>query len=212
MLPTGKTHDFKPHKTDGFGGNKKISGITSKEHMGEIVRLLGSGAQFGCDFTFKVQEEALGIAHALLLAENFAAGHRIIVILGDNIATHSIRPFVELFAAQKQGARVLLRKVEDPERYGIAALDEIKIIEIEEKPEANKREFAVIGIYMYDENVFYIIRQMPPGFGNTNYTVNTAIFKGIILIFCWLADCSTLEALQYANQIMMAVGNQIIDE
>lgn len=219
LLPTGKEPMiYNPIKQMVSAGIKDIMVITSKEHMGEIVRLLGSGAQFGCDFTFKVQEEALGIAHALLLAENFAAGHRIIVILGDNIATHSIRPFVELFAAQKQGARVLLRKVEDPERYGIAALDELKIIEIEEKPAAPKSAFAVIGIYMYDENVFNIIRQMPPG-PSGEYEItpvnNCYIQKGAlhydILPGLW-TDAGTLEALQYANQIMMAVGNQIIDE
>lgn len=217
LLPTGtEPMIYNPIKQLVSAGIKDIMVITSKEHMGEIVRLLGSGAQFGCDFTFKVQEEALGIAHALLLAEDFAAGHRIIVILGDNIATHSIRPFVELFAAQEQGARVLLRKVEDPERYGIAALDELKIIEIEEKPAQPKSAFAVVGIYMYDEDVFSIIRKIPPRSSGeyeitpvNNYYIKNGSLYYNILPGHW-TDAGTFESLQYANQIMMEVNNKII--
>ncbi|MCK5399696.1 NTP transferase domain-containing protein [bacterium] len=140
-------------------GIKDILIVTSTEHMGDMVNLLGSGHDFSAQFTYKVQENAKGIAHALLLAENFANGERICVILGDNIASHSIAPFTKEFLLQKEGAKVLLRKVSDPERYGIAALDERKIIEIQEKPEKPKSNYAVIGYYMYDEKVFDIIRK-----------------------------------------------------
>jgi len=109
-----------------------------------------------------VQEEAKGIAHALLLAEYFANNEKIVVILGDNITTHSIKPYVENFEKQNSGAKVLLRKVSDPERYGIAALDELKVIKIEEKPKEPKSNYAVIGIYMYDNKVFDIIKILKP--------------------------------------------------
>ncbi|MCK5224524.1 NTP transferase domain-containing protein, partial [Candidatus Calescamantes bacterium] len=140
-------------------GIKDILIVTSTEHMGDMVNLLGSGHDFSAQFTYKVQEDARGIAHALLMTENFANGERICVILGDNIASHSIAPFAKEFLQQKEGAKVLLRKVSDPERYGIAALDERKIVEIQEKPEKPKSNYAVIGYYMYDEKVFDIIRK-----------------------------------------------------
>lgn len=216
LLPVGfEPMIYNPVKQLVLAGITDIMVITSQEHMGEIVRLLGSGKQFGCDFTFKVQEEALGIAHALLLAESFAAGERIVVILADNVATYSIKPFVEQFARQECGARVLLRRVEDPERYGIAALDEIKIIEIEEKPAQPKSAFAVIGIYMYDREVFNIIRTVQPS-ASGEYEI-TAVNNDYIRRNClqynilpgqW-TDAGTFESLHYANQIMMAVANQI---
>src|SRR5659263_16294 len=108
--------------------------VTSKEHMGDVVNLLGSGKDFGCDLTYKVQETAGGIAHALYLAKDFSNGEKIAVILGDNIFEYSIRPYKDNFLKQNNGARVLLKEVGDPERYGIAALDEQHILKIEEKP------------------------------------------------------------------------------
>lgn len=216
LLPVGfEPMIFNPVKQLVLAGITDILVVTSQEHMGEIVRLLGSGKQFGCDFTFKVQEEAQGIAHALLLAESFAAGDRIVVILADNVATYSIKPFVEQFARQDQGARVLLRRVEDPERYGIAALDELKIIEIEEKPAQPKSAFAVIGIYMYDREVFNIIRTIEPSASgeyeitsvNNEYIQKNSLLYNI-LPGQW-TDAGTFESLHYANQIMMAAANQI---
>ena len=108
-------------------GINEILVVTSTDHMGDIVNSLGSGKDFGCDFTYKVQEEALGIAHALALAENFAAGERIAVLLGDNIFERTIKPYIENFKNQPMGARVLLKSVNDPERFGIAALDEYHV-------------------------------------------------------------------------------------
>jgi glucose-1-phosphate thymidylyltransferase len=165
LLPVGKEPMiFNSIKQLLSAGIKEILIVTSKEHMGDVVRLLGSGKEFGCDFTFKVQEEAKGIAHALLLAEDFANANneKIVVILGDNIATHSIKPYVENFKKQNSGAKVLLRKVSDLERYGIAALDELKVVKIEEKPKEPKSNYAVIGIYMYDNKVFDIIKTLKP--------------------------------------------------
>ncbi len=216
LLPVGKEPMiFNPIKQLLSAGIKDILIITSKEHMGEIVRLLGSGKELGCDFTFKVQEEAKGIAHALLLAENFASRDKIVVILGDNIATYSIREYVEKFEKQKKGAKVLLRKVTDPERYGVAALDEFKVIRIEEKPKKPKSNYVVIGIYMYDEQVFNIIRQIKPS-KRGEYeisSVNNIYIKRNQLTYDilkgeWM-DAGTFESLQQAGQILFKTNNKI---
>lgn len=217
LLPVGKEPMiFNPIKQLISAGIRDILVVTSKEHMGEVVRLLGSGRDFGCDFTFKVQEEALGIAHALYLAKNFAAGDSITVILGDNIATQSIKPYVDKFRQQGRGAKVLLRKVADPERYGVAALDELKVIEIQEKPENPKSNYAVIGIYMYDKQVFDIIRSLPlseRGEYEITSVNNAYIEKGQltydILEGEW-TDAGTFESWQYANEILFKVGNNVI--
>ncbi|MBO8159218.1 sugar phosphate nucleotidyltransferase [Thermosyntropha sp.] len=217
LLPVGKEPMiFNPVKQLIFAGITDIMVVTGKEHMGEIVRLLGSGRDFGCDFTFKVQEEPLGIANALLLAENFARGEKIVVILGDNIATHSIKKYVDRFRQQKEGARVLLRKVEDPERFGIAALDELKIVEIEEKPLYPKSQYAVIGIYMYDEKVFDIIRQIRPNaHGEYEITPVNNFYISLNQLYYDLlegewTDAGTFESLAYANRIMLEIDNKII--
>lgn len=216
LLPVGKEPMiFNPIKQLVSAGIKDIMVVTSKEHMGEIVRSLGSGVEFGCDFTFKVQEEAQGIAHALLLAEGFTCGDRITVILGDNIASSSIKKYVDRFQQQPQGAKVLLRRVDDPERYGIAALDELKIVEIEEKPLNPKSPYAVIGIYMYDDQVFDIIKSIEPS-PNGEYEiteVNNVYIKMNQMTYEVLegkwTDAGTFESLAYANSFMLDIDNKL---
>lgn len=216
LLPVGKEPMiFNPVKQLVSAGIEDILVVTSKEHMGEIMELLGSGCDFGCDFTYKVQEKAIGIANALLLAENFAGGERLVVILGDNIADYSIRSYVDRYRQQKQGAKVLLRKVSDPERYGIAAMDELKIIEISEKPAQPKSCFAVIGIYMYDGQVFDIIRNIRPS-SNGEYEiteVNNQYIKKELLTYDILAgnwaDAGTFESMAYASTFMLAADNKL---
>jgi len=191
--------------------------ITSKQHMGDIVQLLGSGAELGCSFTFRVQEEAGGIAHALLLAENFAGNGRTVVILGDNILTHSIAPHVHEYLTQDSGAYVLIKKVGDPERYGVAALDERNkmIIEIEEKPSQPKSDYAVIGVYMYDSDVFDIIRTIKPSARseleissvNNEYIGRGNLQYGVVN-GGW-TDAGTFESLQYANSLLFQTQNKI---
>jgi len=216
LLPVGKEPMiYNPIKQLLSSGITDILIITSKQHMGDVVRLLGSGKEFGCDFTFKVQEEAKGIAHALLLAEYFANREEIIVILGDNITTHSIKPYVNNFKKQMSGAKVLLRKVSDPERYGIAALDELKVIKIEEKPKKPKTNYAVIGIYMYDNKVFDIIKKIKPSArGEYEITsVNNEYIRNNELTYDVLkgewTDAGTFESLQYANKIAFKYNNKI---
>ena len=216
LLPVGKEPMiYNPIKQLLSAEIKEILIVTSKEHMGDVVRLLGSGKEFGCDFTFKVQEKAKGIAYALLLAEDFANNENIVVILGDNISTHSIKPYVENFKKQSRGAKVLLRKVVDPERYGIAALDELKVIKIEEKPKSPKSNYAVIGIYMYDNKVFNIIKNIKPSArGEYEITsVNNEYIKNDELTYDVLkgewTDAGTFESLQYANKIAFKYNNEI---
>lgn len=216
LLPVGKEPMiFNPIKQLASAGIREILVITSTEHMGDIVNLLGSGKQFEVDFTYKVQETAGGIAHALRLGENFANREKIVVVLADNIAVKSIKLCVDNFRRQKTGARVLLKRVSDPTRYGIAALDEQKIVEIEEKPGSPKTDFAVIGYYMYDEKVFdYIRRQKHSERGEFEITDvnNEYIERGEmeydILEGDW-TDAGTFESLQIANRMLLECDNEI---
>jgi glucose-1-phosphate thymidylyltransferase len=208
---------FNPIKQLISAGIKDILIITSKEHMGEIVRLLGSGVEFGCEFTFKVQEDAGGIAQALSLAEVFVGGDSMTIILGDNILTHSIKSHVEEYKRQLSRARVLLKKVGDPERFGVAALDEQKkmIINIEEKPKNPKSSYAVIGVYMYDSSVFNLIRSINPSERgefeisavNNEYVKQNQLTYGIVN-GNW-TDAGTFESYQYANKLLFEIDNEI---
>lgn len=189
--------------------------VTSRENMGDMVNLLGSGKEFDCDFTFKVQEDPKGIADALLLGENFAQGDSITVILGDNIATHSIKPYVEKFKKQGKGAKVLLKQVSEPHSFGIAALDEKKIISIQEKPDRPTSNYAVIGIYMYDSEVFNIIRSITASSrGEFEITsVNNIYIEREEISFDILdgdwTDAGTFEAYREANKILYEIDNKI---
>jgi glucose-1-phosphate thymidylyltransferase len=146
-------------------GVEEILIVTGVEHMGDVVRSLGSGREFGCRFTYKVQDEAGGIAQALGLAENFANGQPLTVILGDNIFQSNLRPHAERFLAQGGGARLLLKQVTDPERFGVAEICDGKVLSVEEKPKQPKSNYAITGIYFYDGEVFDIIRMLSPPAG-----------------------------------------------
>ena len=197
-------------------GIKEILVVTSTHHMGSIVQSLGSGKRFGCDFTYRVQEEAGGIAHALALARNFAGGDRLIVLLGDNIFEYSIAPHVDEFRNQGAGARVLLKEVGDPERFGIASLDEKFIIEIEEKPSKPKSNYAVVGCYMYDARVFEIIDGIEPSARGeleitavNNLYIDTDQLEYSFVRGGW-TDAGTFESLKDANELLLANRNQIL--
>ncbi len=189
--------------------------ITSTEHMGDVVNCLGSGVEFGCELTYRVQETSGGIAHALALGEGFAARGKVCVLLGDNIFEYSIEPYVKNFERQSVGARVLLKEVGDPERYGIAALDEHQVIQIEEKPAQPKSALAVVGLYLYDEQVFDVIRATKPSArGEFEITAVNNIYvekKQLEFDVCrgrW-TDAGTFESYFEANQILAETRNQI---
>jgi glucose-1-phosphate thymidylyltransferase len=197
-------------------GITEILVITSTEHMGDIVSCLGSGKEFDCSFTFKVQEDALGIAHALGLAESFSHHEPVVVILGDNIFSHGIRDLVARFRDQGPGARVLLKEVNDPQRYGVAALDETHVIEIEEKPEHPRSNYAVVGAYCYDAGVWDIIRSIAPSARGeyeitsvNNEYIRRGQLKYDVVEGGW-TDAGTFESLAEANALMFASGNRIL--
>ena len=209
LLPVGKEPMiFNPIRIMVEAGISDILVVTSTEHMGDIVNQLGSGQEFNCEFTYRVQEEAKGIAHALALGENFAGEDRILVILGDNITTGSLKTHVEEYLNQEAGAKVLLKRVGDPERYGVAAIDERQIVDIEEKPKQPKSNFAVIGYYMYDRQVWDIIRGLTPSARgeyeitavNNTYVQKHQLTYGI-LEADW-TDAGTFESWEHANAMM----------
>lgn len=216
LLPVGKEPMlFHPIRQLISAGIKQILIVTSTDHMGDIVKVLGSGKCFGCEFTFRVQEEPKGIAHALYLAKNFAGGEKIVVLLGDNIFEHSIMPYVKNFENQKQGARVLLKKVSDPNRFGIAAMDEEHIIEIEEKPHSPKTDYAVVGVYMYDSEIFNIIKNIKPSprgeyeiTSVNNEYIKRKTLKYDIVKGMWM-DTGTFESYLEANNILFKLNNKI---
>jgi len=217
LLPIGKEPMiWHPVKQLVGSGINEILIITSTHHMGDVVNSLGSGLRFGCEFTYRVQEEAGGIAHALALAEQFAQGHRIVVMLGDNIFEYSINPHIQDFKQQASGARVLLKEVGEPERFGIAALDEKQIISIEEKPSQPKSSYAVVGCYMYDSQVFDLIRGIQPSQrGELEITAvnNLYIKKGQLqhsIVQGRWTDAGTFESLQEANSIFLENSNVIL--
>ena len=190
-------------------GIDEIAIVTGTDHMGDVVGSLGSGKDFGCKFTYKVQDEAGGIAQALALVENFASGGGLCVILGDNIFQDSLAAEVEAYKTQGQGARIMLKPVEDPHRFGVAEVLDGKVLGIEEKPKAPKSNLSVTGIYFYDGQVFDIIRQQKPsGRGEMEITdVNNAyIAKGQLSFGTfqgWWSDAGTYPSLARANDLAL---------
>lgn len=181
--------------------------VTGKEHMGDVVNLLGSGREMGVTFTYKVQDEAGGIAQALDLAEHFVGNDQMVVILGDNVFEESIVPFVNNFRTQRDGAKILIQEVQDPQRYGVPELLGEKIISIEEKPKQPKSNYAVTGIYMYDSTVFEIVKTLKPsGRGELEITdVNNAYIEKNELTYDilqgWWTDAGTHASLAKANEL-----------
>ncbi|MBI2669750.1 MAG: NTP transferase domain-containing protein [Candidatus Yanofskybacteria bacterium] len=157
-------------------GIKEILIVSGREHAGDFVEYLGSGKDYGANFTYKVQDEAGGIAQALLLAEDFADGKKVMVILGDNIFEDNISRAVKNF---RSGARIFLKKVSDPERFGVAVLEGKRVVKILEKPEKSPSPYAVTGLYQYDKNVFKTIKRLKPSArGELEITdVNNAYIK-----------------------------------
>ena len=201
LLPVyDKPMIFWPIQTLLDNGIKDILIVTGKEHMGDIFRLLGSGKEFGCDFTYKVQDEAGGIAEALGLAEDFARGESIAVILGDNI-------FVETPTIQDKPS-LFFKQVDDPERFGCPVFDQNSVLKyIQEKPEIPASEYAVVGLYVYDHLAFDFIKSLNPSErGELEITdVNNLYIKeGIdysVIHGEWL-DAGTIESLHNATFIL----------
>lgn len=186
-------------------GIEDIMIISGREHMGSVVNLLGSGHEYGVNFTFRIQDQAGGIAEALGLCREFVNMDKSLVILGDNIFEDNLKPYVEDFLKQEKGAKVLIKEVSDPERYGVPEL-EGKIIKcIEEKPKQPKSNYCVTGIYMYDSRVFDIIKELKPSYrGELEITdVNNWYIRDGSLTYDvlkgWWTDAGTFDSLLNAN-------------
>jgi len=190
-------------------GIDKILIVTGVEYMGDVVGLLGSGREFGCQFTYKVQDEAGGIAQALGLAEGFSHGDQLVVILGDNIFEANLKQYADRFISQKTGARVLLKQVTNPQRFGVAEISDGKVISIEEKPKKPRSGYIITGIYFYDDAVFDIIRTLKPsarGELEISDVNNAYITKGQLeydILDGWWTDAGTFESLNRANKLVI---------
>jgi glucose-1-phosphate thymidylyltransferase len=210
LLPIyNKPMIFYPIQTLVDAGIKEILVVTGGRNAGDFLRLLANGKEFGLahlDYTY--QEGEGGIAEALGLAEHFADGEKICVILGDNIIEGSIRSAVEEFRAQERGARILLKEVKDAERFGVAEMVDGRIVGIEEKPKKPKSNYAVTGIYMYDGAVFEKVRALVPSRrGELEITdVNNAYIREGSMTWShlegWWTDAGTFESLLRAGNLV----------
>ena len=187
--------------------------VTGGNSAGDFLKLLGNGKAFGLKhLNYTYQEGEGGIAAALSLVEHFAGEDPICVVLGDNIIQGNIRAAADAYREQGGGAKILLKKVTDPERFGVPELDGQRVLRIDEKPKQPKSEYAVIGIYMYDSAVFNIIRTLKPsGRGELEITdVNNAyISRGEMTwdeLAGWWTDAGTFESLLHASNLVAETG------
>lgn len=195
-------------------GIEDILIITGGNCAGHFLELLGNGSGFGLkDLHYTYQKGGnAGIADALKLAEHFAEGGKIVVVLGDNIIEGNICKAVEDFEKQPTGAKLLLKEVPDPERFGVAEMNEGRILSIDEKPDQPKSSYAVIGIYFYDRQVFDFARHLKPSNrGELEITdVNNAYIRESVMTYeileGWWSDAGTMESLYHATQLVAQSG------
>jgi glucose-1-phosphate thymidylyltransferase len=189
-------------------GIRDVLLVSGTEHMGDFVELLGSGRDHGCTLTYRVQDEAGGIAQALGLAELFCHGARSVVILGDNVFLDPLGPLLAAANKAPDCAWVAIKRVPDPGRYGVAELKGDRIVGIEEKPAHPKSDCAVAGIYLYPPDVFDVIKTLKPSRrGELEITdVNLHYLKkgrlGYTVLEGYWTDAGTLESLAHANQLV----------
>jgi len=204
---------YYPIQTLVNAGVHEILLVTGGKNAGDFLRLLGNGRDFGLKhLNYTYQEGEGGIADALALAEHFADGDAICVILGDNIIETNICQAVANFKKQKEGAKILLKEVTDAQRFGVAEVRGDKVVGIEEKPKRPKSNYAVIGIYLYDYSVFTKIRRLKPsGRGELEITDvnNFYIEEGKLtyeILDGWWTDAGTFESLLRANTLVAETG------
>ncbi|MFN2513934.1 MAG: sugar phosphate nucleotidyltransferase, partial [Pyrinomonadaceae bacterium] len=187
--------------------------VTGGNSAGDFLKLLGNGKAFGLKhLNYTYQEGEGGIAEALALVEHFAADEPVCVVLGDNIIESNISSAVRAYRHQGGGAKILLKKVPDPQRFGVPEVDGRRVVRIEEKPEFPKSEFAVVGIYMYDAGVYEIIRTLKPSDrGELEITdVNNAYIDRDEMTWeeleGWWTDAGTFESLLRASNLVAETG------
>lgn len=204
---------YYPIQTLVNAGIEDIMIVTGGNSAGDFLKLLGNGKTFGLKhLNYTYQEGEGGIAAALSLVEHFAAGEPVCVVLGDNIIEKNICKAVRAYRHQGGGAKILLQKVDDPQRFGVPEIEGDRVVRIEEKPTAPKSDFAVIGIYMYDAEVFKFIRQLKPSArGELEITdVNNAYIERDEMSWSeldgWWTDAGTFESLLYASNLVAKTG------
>jgi glucose-1-phosphate thymidylyltransferase len=209
LLPVGPyPMVYHPLKKLVGAGIKDIMLVSGTEHMGDFVELLGSGREHQCNLTYRVQDEAGGIAQALGLAELFSKDARSVVILGDNIFQDPLPQLIRESGETPNHAWVTLKQVHDPQRYGVAELKGKQVISIEEKPKAPKSDYAVAGIYLYPPDVFEVVKSLKPSRrGELEITdVNRYYLEkgrlGWTMLNGYWTDAGTLESLAHANQLV----------
>ena len=214
LLPVyDKPMIYYPVETLITAGIRDILIVTGGNHAGEFLRLIGNGKEFGLQHVnYTYQEGEGGIAEALGLARHFCEDEKMVVILGDNIIEKNIIRAVEEFGQQPRGARILLKEVPDPERFGVAELDGDRVKRIVEKPRKPKSNLAVVGIYFYDSQVFSFIDQLEPSDRgemeitdvNNMYLESGELRYGIL--DGWWTDAGTFESLLKASNLVAKTG------
>jgi glucose-1-phosphate thymidylyltransferase len=204
---------YYPIKTLVNAGINEILIVTGGNNAGDFLKLLGNGRDFGLKhINYTYQEGEGGIAAALSLAEFFADNGKIVVVLGDNIIEKNIKKAVAAFKKQKEGARILLKEVPDPQRFGVPVFKKSRIVRIDEKPSTPASQYAVIGIYMYDHSVFDFIKKLKPSQRGeleitdvNNYYIREEKMQWDVLDGWW-SDAGTFESLQYAGNMVAKTG------
>ncbi len=209
LLPVGSfPMVYHPLKKLAAAGIREILLVSGGDHMGAFTQLLGSGREHDCDVTYRVQDQAGGIAQALGLARQFCAQSRCVVILGDNIFEDPLQSMLSEANREPESAWVALKRVPDPGRYGVAQLDGPHIIGIEEKPAQPKSDYAVAGIYVYPPDVFDVVQTLRPSHrGELEITdVNLHYLSrrrlGYSVLQGYWTDAGTPESLVLANQLV----------
>jgi len=204
---------YYPIQTLVNAGVTEIMLVTGGNSAGDFLKLLGNGREFGLKhLNYTYQEGEGGIADALRLAEHFADGEPICVVLGDNIIQGNIAMAADRFRSQRKGAKILLKEVKYPQRFGVPVLEGDRVVRIEEKPLEPRSPYAVTGIYFYDPHVFEFIRELKPSArGELEITdVNNAYIKAGMLTWDllqgWWTDAGTIESLYLANQLVGQTG------
>lgn len=209
LLPVGPyPMVYYPLKKLVGAGIKEVLLVSGTDHMGDFVELLGSGREHNCNLTYRVQDEAGGIAQALSLAAHFCIDARCAVILGDNVFLDPLGPLLKEANTRPNQAWVALKRVPDPGRYGVAELRGDKVIGIEEKPANPKSDCAVAGIYVYPPDVFEVVRTLKPSQrGELEITdVNRYYLEqgrlGYTVLNGYWTDAGTPDSLAYVNQLV----------
>ena len=210
LLPVGPyPMVYHPLKKMTGAGLTDLLLVSGTEHMGDFVELLGSGRQHSCRLTYRVQDEAGGIAQALGLAELFCHDVRSLVILGDNVFRDSLADLVAASQREPDRAWVMLKQVADPQRFGVAELRGGQIVSIEEKPKRPRSDFAVAGVYLYPPDVFGVIQTLRPSARgeleitdvNRHYLEQGRLSHRVLSGY-W-TDAGTLESLAVANRLVL---------